>query len=128
MYCWDLIVFITGMFLLCFSMLCCGYFLGGRSSGSYNKDLPFESGIASVGNARMKFSIKFYLIAMIFVIFDVEGIYIYIWSLSVREVGWTGFIEMIIFVFVLLSSLIYLMRVGAFNWMISSKDRYIKNI
>lgn len=120
-YCWDLIVFIVGILLLCCIMLCCGYFLGSRSS-SYNKNIPFESGIASSGNARVRFSIKFYLIAMIFVIFDVEGVYIYIWSISVREIGWIGLIEISIFIFVLLSSLVYLLRIGVFNWTIRTTN------
>lgn len=103
-------------------MLCCGYFLGNRSN-SYNRNMPFESGIASVGNARVRFSVKFYLIAMIFVIFDVEGIYIYIWSIAVREIGWTGLGAMTMFIVVLLVSLIYLMRFGVF----SEKRKFLMN-
>lgn len=114
--CWGLIVFIISALILCCVMLCCGHFLGGRSNLSCNKSVPFESGIASVGNARIRFSVKFYLIAMIFVIFDVEGIYIYIWSISVREIGWMGLGEILIFIFVLLVGLIYLIRVGVFRW------------
>lgn len=117
MYCWNLLVFMIGVLLLCFFMLLCGHFLGNISQ-SRSKNLPFESGIASVGNARVKFSIKFYLIAMVFVIFDIEGIYIYIWSISVRETGWIGFSEMAIFIFLLLAGLIYSMRVGVFTWAI----------
>lgn len=108
-------------------MLCCGYFLGSRSS-SGNKNIPFESGVASIGNARMRFPVRFYLIAMVFVIFDIEGVYIYIWSISVREIGWMGFVEITIFIFVLLSSLIYLMRIGVFDAVLSAKGRYVKNI
>nr|WP_159715566.1 NADH-quinone oxidoreductase subunit A [Blochmannia endosymbiont of Camponotus nipponensis] len=96
-------------------MLLCGYLLGGRSY-SRAKNVPFESGVKSTGNARVRFSIKFYLIAMIFVIFDVEGIYVYIWSVSMRDMGWIGFIEIFIFVFILLMSLVYLIRIGMFNW------------
>lgn len=96
-------------------MLLCGHFLGGRSYSRF-KNIPFESGIVSIGNARMRFSVKFYLIAMIFVIFDVEGIYLYIWSISIRESGWLGFSEIFIFIFVLLTSLIYLIRTKSFDW------------
>lgn len=120
-YCWNLIIFTIGALFLCCIMLCCGYFLGNRSN-SDNKNFPFESGIASVGNARTRFPVKFYLIAMIFVIFDVEGIYVYMWSISVQNIGWIGCGEITIFIFVLLVSLIYLMRVGVFDWMISSQD------
>ncbi|URJ33145.1 NADH-quinone oxidoreductase subunit A [Candidatus Blochmannia vicinus] len=96
-------------------MLLCGYFLGGRSDLRI-KNTPFESGIESVGNARIRFSVKFYLIAMVFVIFDIEGIYLYVWAVSIRDVGWIGFSEVFIFIFVLLASLIYLVRIGVFDW------------
>lgn len=126
-YCWNLVTFIIGVLLLCCIMLCCGYCLGSRSS-SDNKNIPFESGVASIGNARMRFPVRFYLIAMVFVIFDIEGVYIYIWSISAREMGWMGFIEITIFIFVLLASLIYLIRVGVFDALLSAKGRYMKNI
>lgn len=113
-YCWSFIVFIVSVVLLCCAMLFFGYFLGIRSN-SCNRNVSFESGIASVGNARIRFSVKFYRIAMLFVIFDVEGIYIYIWSISVQEIGWTGLSIMTIFVFVLLASLIYSVCVGVFH-------------
>ncbi|WHL25316.1 MAG: NADH-quinone oxidoreductase subunit A [Candidatus Blochmannia vicinus] len=96
-------------------MLLCGYFLGGRSD-LHIKNVPFESGIESVGNARIRFSVKFYLIAMVFVIFDIEGIYVYAWAVAIRDVGWMGFSEIFIFIFVLLASLIYLVRIGMFDW------------
>lgn len=126
-YDFNVIVYIISILLLCCVMLCCGYFLGNRSN-SYNKNVPFESGVISTGNTKIRFSIKFYLIAIVFVIFDVEGIYIYIWSISVRELGWIGLIEISIFVFVLLISLIYSMRVGVFDWTSRSIGQYMKNI
>lgn len=82
--CLGLVVFVVSVVFLCCIMLFCGHFLGNRSN-SCNRNVPFESGIASVGNARIRFSIKFYLIAMIFVIFDVEGIYIYMVNFSTRD-------------------------------------------
>ncbi|WP_236608342.1 NADH-quinone oxidoreductase subunit A [Candidatus Blochmanniella vafra] len=100
-------------------MLLCGYFCGGRSY-SRSKHVPFESGIESTGNSKVRFSVKFYLIGMIFVIFDAEGIYLYVWSVSVREAGWMGFIEIFIFIIILLISLVYLIRTGAFNWVETS--------
>ncbi|WP_331828720.1 NADH-quinone oxidoreductase subunit A [Candidatus Blochmannia sp. SNP] len=96
-------------------MLLCGYFLGGRSD-LHIKNVPFESGIGSVGDARIRFSVKFYLIAMVFVVFDIEGIYVYVWAVSIRDVGWMGFSEIFIFIFVLLASLVYLVRIGMFDW------------
>lgn len=111
----GVITFIVGILILCVFMLLCGYCLGGRSDLRI-KNVPFESGIESVGNARIRFSIKFYLIAMVFVIFDIEGIYLYVWAVSIRDVGWIGFSEIFVFIFVLLASLIYLVRIGVFDW------------
>jgi NADH-quinone oxidoreductase subunit A len=73
----------------------------------------YESGIDSVGTARLRLSAKFYLVAMFFVIFDVEALYLYAWSVSIRESGWVGFIEAAIFILVLLAGLFYLVRIGA---------------
>lgn len=72
-------------------------FLGGRAQGR-SKNKPFESGVDSVGTARLRFSAKFYLIAMFFVIFDVEALFLFAWSVSVRESGWIGFIEAATFI------------------------------
>lgn len=76
----------------------------------------FESGILPTGDARLRISAQFYLVAMFFVIFDLETIFVVAWALSVRELGWPGYIEILIFIFVLLAALIYLWRVGALDW------------
>lgn len=113
--CIGILAYIISIIMICAFMLLCGHFLGGKSYRR-SQDIPFESGITSTGNARIRFPIKFYLIAMVFVIFDIEGIYVYIWSISIRESGWLGFIEILIFIFILLVSLIYLIRVKSFVW------------
>ncbi|PPI86717.1 NADH-quinone oxidoreductase subunit A [Candidatus Pantoea edessiphila] len=105
-------IFLTCFF--CFLMLLGGWLLGGKSNGRY-KNKPFESGIESVGNSHIRLSIKFYLVAMLFVIFDVESLFLYLWSISVRENGWYGFIEALMFITTLLISLIYIIRFGVFN-------------
>ncbi len=66
--------------------------MGGRARARH-KNVPFESGIDSVGTARLRLSAKFYLVAMFFVIFDVEALYLFAWSTSIRESGWVGFVE-----------------------------------
>lgn len=108
-------MYIVSIVVVCSVMLLGGYFLGGRSY-SISKNVPFESGIISIGTARTRFSVQFYLVAMVFVIFDMEGIYLYIWSISLREAGWLGFIEIFIFIFILLISLLYLISIKLFTW------------
>jgi NADH-quinone oxidoreductase subunit A len=99
--------------------------MGGRTSGRA-KNEPFESGIVPAGGARLRFSAKFYLIAMFFVIFDIEALFLYAWAVSVRESGWAGFVEVFIFIFVLLAGLIYIWRLGALDWSPEARRRRIK--
>ncbi len=78
--------------------------------------VPYESGIRPTGNAQVRPPVQYYLIAMFFVIFDVEAAYLYAWAVAVPETGWLGFIEVCIFVVILLTSLAYLWLTGALNW------------
>ncbi|MGE6207178.1 NADH-quinone oxidoreductase subunit A [Aeromonas media] len=112
---WAFAFYVIGAICICLTMIGVAALLGGRAYGRA-KNRPFESGIDSVGNARLRFSAKFYLVAMFFVIFDVEALYLFAWSVSVRESGWVGFIEATIFITLLLVGLIYLWRIGALDW------------
>lgn len=110
---WAFAIFLLGTLVLCAIMLTGGFLLGTRSS---SKSVPFESGIDSVGTAKLRLSAKFYLVAMFFVIFDVEALYLYAWATSILDVGWIGFIEATIFILILLAGLVYLVRIGALDW------------
>jgi len=112
---WAFAVFIVVAFGLCAFMLAGGWLLGGRARARH-KNTPFESGIAPVGTTHLRLSAKFYLVAMFFVIFDVEALFLYAWSTSIRESGWVGFVEATIFILVLLAGLVYLVRIGALDW------------
>lgn len=112
---WAFVVFIVIAFGLCVFMLAGGWLLGGRARARH-KNTPFESGIDPVGSTHMRLSAKFYLVAMFFVIFDVEALFLYAWSTSIRESGWVGFAEALIFILVLLAGLVYLARIGALDW------------
>ncbi|RJQ20557.1 MAG: NADH-quinone oxidoreductase subunit A [Nitrospiraceae bacterium] len=105
-------------------MLFTSYFLGQRHKERAT-GVPYESGIASTGTARMRFDVKFYLVAMFFVIFDIEAVFIFAWAVSVRELQWAGYIEMLVFVGVLTAALIYLWRLGALEWG-SQKKKYME--
>lgn len=112
---WSLLTYVLGVFAMCTVMMLLSAFLGGRSAGRA-KGLPFESGIVGAGSARMRLSAKFYLVAMFFVIFDLEAVFLYAWAIALRESGWAGFIEATIFILVLAASLGYLWRIGALEW------------
>jgi len=79
-------------------------------------DEPYESGIVSTGTARVRFDVKFYLIAMFFVLFDLEAVFIFSWAVSIRETGWSGYGEMMVFIAILAATLVYLWRINALEW------------
>ena len=112
---WPLAVYTILVGLLVMAMLSMSFVLGqrhhDRATGS-----PYESGILSEGSARVRFSAKFYLIAMFFVIFDLEAVFLFAWAVAVRETGWAGYVEALLFIMVLLATLVYLWRVGALDW------------
>ena len=119
---WPFAIYLLSVAGLCGLMLIVSYVAGGRDWGRA-KNQPFESGVVSTGGAHVRFSAKFYLVAMFFVIFDVEALFLFAWAVSVRESGWAGFIEVTIFVVVLLVGLIYLWRLGALDWAPEARKR-----
>jgi NADH-quinone oxidoreductase subunit A len=112
---WGLATYVVAVFGLVGLMLGASYVLGGSDHGRA-KEEPFESGAVSVGSAQLKMPARFYLVAMFFVIFDVEAVFLYAWAVSVRQNGWTGFAMAAIFIVVLLAALFYLCRVGGLDW------------
>jgi NADH-quinone oxidoreductase subunit A len=112
---WPLAVYFAVVILLTAVILSLSYVLGERHKERATGE-PYESGILPTGSARVRLSAKFYLIAMFFLIFDLEAAFVFAWAVALREVGWTGFLEMLVFIGVLLVALIYLWRVGALEW------------
>jgi NADH-quinone oxidoreductase subunit A len=112
---WPLVVYMVVSFLLVVFILVLSHFLGPRHDEHATHEI-FESGVVSLGNARFRLSAKFYLIAMFFVVFDLEAVFIYAWAVAFREAGWPGYIEVVIFIFVLVAALAYLWRIGALEW------------
>jgi NADH-quinone oxidoreductase subunit A len=108
-------VYFVAVVILVTVMIALSYILGERHREKQTAE-PYESGIVSTGTARVRFDIKFYLIAMFFVIFDLEAVFIFAWAVSIRETGWTGYAEMLIFIGILAAALVYLWRLGALEW------------
>jgi NADH-quinone oxidoreductase subunit A len=77
---------------------------------------PYESGMIPLGNTRERFSVKFYVVAILFIIFDIETVFLVPWSVMFRELGVFGFVEMLIFIVVLLVGFIYIWKKGALEW------------
>jgi NADH-quinone oxidoreductase subunit A len=101
--------------LLAAGLITVSYLLGKRVKNKV-KDMPYESGIVPTGDARHRFSVKFYLVAMLFILFDIEAIFLYPWAVVYRELLMAGFIEMLIFVVLILSGFFYIWKKGALDW------------
>ena len=112
---WGTAVYVVTVFGICGLMLGLSWLLGGRS-GARARNEPFESGVVSASPERLRLSAKFYLVAVFFVIFDVEALFLYAWAVALRDAGWPGFVEAALFVAVLGASLVYLVRIGALDW------------
>lgn len=119
---WSFAIFVLAVCGIAAFMLALSHLLGGRSRGGARDD-PFESGIVSVGGGHMRFPAKFYLVAMFFVIFDLESVFLYAWAVSVRDAGWPGFVEAATFVLILLAGLVYVWRLGGLDWSPASRNR-----
>src|ERR1700688_1153411 len=91
-------------------------FLLGQRVRNRVKDMPYESGIVPTGDARQRFSVKFYLVAMLFILFDIEAIFLYPWVVVYRELKMTAFVEMLVFVILILSGFFYIWKKGALDW------------
>ena len=88
----------------------------GRRMKSPQKDTPYECGIAPTGDARDRFSVKFYLVAMIFILLDIEAVFLYPWAVVYRKLKMFGFVEMLLFVALVLVGYFYVYKKGALDW------------
>jgi len=112
---WPLAAYCAAVLVLVGGMTAVSFVLGQRHTGKATIQ-PFESGLVTVGYARYRVPVKFYLVAMFFVIFYLETVFIFAWAVAFRDVGWAGYIDMLAFVGVLVAALIYLWRLGALDW------------
>lgn len=88
----------------------------GPKRSSKNKDVNFECGVESIGNARIPFNVRYFLVAILFVLFDVEVIFLYPWAVNFQELGWDGFGKMGIFLFLLTIGLLYEFKKKGLEW------------
>jgi NADH-quinone oxidoreductase subunit A len=92
-----------------------GFLLGKRVKNKV-KDTPYECGITPVGSAKGRFSVKFYLVAMLFILFDIEAIFLYPWAVVYRELKLFAFFEMLLFIALVLAGFFYIWKKGVLNW------------
>ena len=101
--------------LIAGGMLALSYLLG-QHKPTRRKLMPYECGMSPTGDARQRFSVKFYLVAMIFILLDVEVVFLYPWAVVYRELKMFGFIEMFLFLLVVVAGFVYLWKKGVFDW------------
>ena len=114
-YFWPFLVYSIAAFGIVGIMIGLSYFLGEHHKEKTTNE-PFESGIAPTGGARLRFSSHFYLIAMFFVIFDLDAAYIMVWAVSFRELGFAGYMGVMVFIMVFVVVLIYELGIGALDF------------
>lgn len=112
---WPLVAYFVAILILAAGMLGVSYVFGARPRPHPGAE-PYESGMLPTGTARVRFDVLFYLNAIFFVVFDLETMFIVAWAIAFRQAGWAGYIEILIFVVVLLAALVYLWRLGALDW------------
>jgi NADH-quinone oxidoreductase subunit A len=95
----------------------------GPKKPTPEKLAPYECGMPPVGDARERQSVKFYLVAMIFLLFDIEVAFLYPWALALRDLGWNGLLQVVLFMTLLLAGYVYVWRKGALDWGSEMVDR-----
>jgi NADH-quinone oxidoreductase subunit A len=98
------------------------WLLGERHRARY-RDIPFESGVEPIGPARVRFPVHYYLVALLFLIFDVEVAFIFAWAVAWEDLGWLGYAEMVVFVLVLFAGLVYAWKKGILDWLVSAREQ-----
>ncbi len=119
---WPLLVYFALVLVVIGGMLGVSYLLGQRHNDP-DTGQPYESGIIPTGSARLRFSVNFDLVAILFVIFDLETVFIFAWAVAFRQVGWLGYAGLLVFVLILVAALIYEWRLGALDWGPESSNR-----
>jgi NADH-quinone oxidoreductase subunit A len=112
---WPLALYFLVVVIAGVGMIVVSYLLGGRHREP-STDIPYESGMLPTGSGRISFPADYYLVAVFFVVFDVESVFLYAWAVALRQAGWFGFGEALIFIGVLGATLVYLWRVGGLDW------------
>lgn len=121
---WPLLIYFLAVTAVVALMIGGSYLLGERHS-EHATGAPYESGIMPTDTAHPRFRIQFYLVAMFFVIFDVEAVFLVSWAVAARDVGWAGYLEAGVFTLVLVIGLVYLWRMGALDWGSRGRKRSI---
>jgi len=117
---WPLVVYFGAVVLLVITMLGLSALLGQKRMDRATGD-PFECGVVPVGNSQGRMSAEFYLVAIFFVIFDLETVFIFAWAIAFFELGWHGYLAILVFIGVLVAALVYEWRAGVLEWGVKTR-------
>jgi NADH-quinone oxidoreductase subunit A len=95
----------------------------GEKKPSTEKSRPYECGVIPTGTARLRYPVPFYLVAIFFLIFDLEGVFIFTWAVAYEDLGWSGWLQMTFFIILLLIGLLYIWKKGGLDWRPAYKTR-----
>ncbi|MGA2131375.1 MAG: NADH-quinone oxidoreductase subunit A [Bryobacteraceae bacterium] len=112
---WPVLLQVVIAMAVAAGMIGISYILGKKIRNRV-KDMPYECGITPTGSARERFSVKFYLVGMLFILFDIEAIFLYPWAVVYRELRFFAFFEMLIFIALVLAGFFYIWKKGALDW------------
>lgn len=112
---WPIVVYGGMVFLLVASMVAMSYVLGGRHA-QRRRNEPYESGVIPTGSARIRYGAKYYLVGIFFLLFDVEAAVVFAWAVASKELGWLGYIEVLVFILTLALGLVYVWKLGGLDW------------
>ena len=124
---WPLLIYSVIVIVLISGLLFVSTLLGQKRKDHATHDV-YESGVIGTGSANFKIAVPFYLTAILFIIFDLEAAVLFAWAISVREAGWLGFVEVFVFIFILLAGLLYLWKAGALEWRTLRQQRDLANL
>ena len=112
---WPLAIYALAVLAMLAAVVVISALIGPRHSAR-RRDLPYESGMPPTGTAALRFPVHFYVVALAFLIFDLEAAFLFAWAVAARDVGWLGYIELVVFIVMLLAGLVYLWAKGALDW------------
>jgi NADH-quinone oxidoreductase subunit A len=119
---WPFLVYAVLAVLVTAAMIGVTALLGQRHR-DLTTDVRYESGLPPAGPLPRRFSIEFYQVAVFFVVFDLEAVFVFAWAIGLRESGWSGYLVVLVFIVLLLAGLVYLWRQGALDWGTSARLR-----
>jgi NADH-quinone oxidoreductase subunit A len=122
---WPAVLYAALVLAVVAAIIAVSALLGERRRGP-GRNVPYESGIKPAGPLARRLSVDFYQVALFFVVFDLEAVFIFAWAVNARRLGWAGYLEMVVFVALLFAGLVYLWKVGGLDWGPAGRRRRLR--